>query len=156
MQSMSDTQSQIERDSKGRFLSRPPGSPVITSDNARAMLDLREKKRALKRLAVQDAANVVAILDAAKSEHPEIAELMHNDDGMAYIRAIAIGRQASAMDADSPYGVASANWIVDNAGIAESKQGDQPGNVQVNVIRIVLHDDTDNAGAIDASIVDSD
>jgi hypothetical protein len=125
---------------------------VWSSDDTKS---LAQARRAKKQQAIIEAANVAAVIDACNSDHPEIRDLIQPGDSMAFVKAIALGRQVAAMDADSPYGNAAANWLIDNSGVAETRQEQAGNSVQVNVIRIVLHDDTPvGADATDAQVVD--
>ena len=129
---------------KGRIVANPGGGKqAFTSDTAALAVQRREE---LKHQAVIDAANLVVNMDARNSNIPEVKALVGDD--MAYIKAIAMGRTKAAMDSDSPYGNAAANWIVDNSGQAESKQP------QVSTVQHVISLDTGQAARIAALLAD--
>ena len=93
----------------------------INQSNAAALATARQEK---KRQAVVAGAQAVAVAQAKISKLPAVRALEH--DEMAWIKAVAMGRAAAAIDNDSPYGNGAATWLVDNAGLAEAKQQEAP------------------------------
>ena len=103
---------------------------MLTSDSARQMVAKRTER---KQAAIIEAANKAAQLDAAQAR-PEVREIIGADD-LSFVRAVAVGRMGAAMDASSPYGNAAAQWLTENAGLAEAKQTEQTTNT-LNVVAL--------------------
>ena len=102
----------------------------LTSDSARQLVAKRTER---KQAAIIEAANKAAQLDAAQAR-PEVREIIGADD-LSFVRAVAVGRMGAAMDASSPYGNAAAQWLTENAGLAEAKQSEQTTNT-LNVVAL--------------------
>jgi len=75
--------------------------------------NLAKQKQEKKHAAIEAAANLIVQRAAAKSSDPAMKALA--GDEMAYLKAVAMGRQQAAMDPDSPYGNGAATWITESA-----------------------------------------
>ena len=115
---------------------------MLTSDSARQMVARRTER---KQAAIIEAANKAAQLDAAQAR-PEVREIIGADD-LSFVRAVAVGRMGAAMDASSPYGNAAAQWLTENAGLAEAKQTEQTQAQQGDTLAALY---AMGAGAADA------
>lgn len=116
---MEEETSKMLRDARGRFLkgTRPPTHTLITAENSS---EFHRAWREKKQVAVLDAADAFARLDAEKAD-PRLRKIVAGE--MPAMRAITVGRMAAAMDASNPYGNGAASWIVEHAGLAERPSG---------------------------------
>jgi hypothetical protein len=133
-----------------RIVANPGGGTGAIANREQAVA-MTERRESLKHAAIARAANIAARQELQNSRNADVRALVDSD--MAYMQAIAIGRTQAAMDADSPYGNAAAQWIAEHTGNNEPKQTSD-NTINVNIIRIVAHDD--NEQAIDADIVPDD
>lgn len=114
---------------KKRIVANPGGgtSAIASASQAQALV---ARKMQLKRERLAAGANRV------------VAEGGQWDGtGQDYVEAIGEALMQTALNVDSSRQVHASELLLRETGIAEQRQSDQPANLQVNIIRIVLHDD---------------
>ena len=111
--------SKIERDKQGRFVSKPPQSPAITSENARDL----QRKSVESRRRNQRKANEEAMVTALRYELP--------DDGIETPQdaaAVIVAKQAiKAASPDLPGTTAAARFVFQETGRDQERQQQAQG-----------------------------
>jgi len=115
----------IVRDSRGRFLPGTKPPKPITTENTLAFHRARQEQ---KRAVVAQAAN-----DAVEN-----GELTTKHGDLAFVAAITQTAMLKATTPDDPKAIDAARFLLQEAGLAEAKQAEQPvlraDNVTLNVL----------------------